>query len=171
MSKNEEEKDFIRVMDTNDLELVFSWRNHPDISSYMLTQHSITREEHQLWFERATESIDKQLLIYERNGIPSGFVSFTNTFQGGVSDWGFYTAPGATKGTGLRLGNAALSYGFNSIGLHKVCGQVVVTNDASVRMHCKLGFREEGVLRDQFKSKSGYINLICFGLIHNEWLF
>jgi UDP-4-amino-4,6-dideoxy-N-acetyl-beta-L-altrosamine N-acetyltransferase len=157
-------------MTADDLEMVFVWRNHPEISRHMLTQHSISLAEHKQWFERVSQSPSKQLLVYEQGGTPMGFVSFTGAAPEGVADWGFYAAPNAPKGTGLKLGRAALNYVFNAIGLHKICGQVVASNDASIHMHRKLGFREEGVLREQHKVGAGYVSLICFGLLHDEWL-
>jgi UDP-4-amino-4,6-dideoxy-N-acetyl-beta-L-altrosamine N-acetyltransferase len=157
-------------MTVDDLEIIFSWRNHPEISRNMLSQHSISLDEHKQWFERASQSPSKQLLVYEQGGTPMGFVSFKGVAPEGAADWGFYAAPNAPKGTGFKLGRAALNYGFNVFRLHKVCGQVVASNDASMQLHLKLGFRQEGVLREQHKAGAVYVSLICFGLLHDEWL-
>lgn len=41
----------IRPMVYADLERVLAWRNHPDVRRYMYTQHEITLDEHQRWYE------------------------------------------------------------------------------------------------------------------------
>jgi UDP-4-amino-4,6-dideoxy-N-acetyl-beta-L-altrosamine N-acetyltransferase len=159
----------VRPMTSDDLDLVFQWRNHPKIRHEMLTQHEIVFEEHRVWFNRVSADPRKCVLIYEENGIRKGFVQFTNAQAGEVSDWGFYTAPDATKGTGQKLGNAALDYAFEKLKLHKVCGQAIASNKASIKFHLKLGFTQEGILREQVHGMLDYQDLICFGILEREW--
>jgi len=170
MLESDSDTGLVRPMTADDLEMVFVWRNHPDIKRYMLTRRHIALDEHKQWFARALQSSSKQLMVYEQRGTPMGFVSFTGVAPEGAADWGFYAAPNAPKGTGFKLGRAALNYGFNVFRLHKICGQVVASNDASMHMHRKLGFREEGVLREQHMVGDVHVSLICFGLLHDEWL-
>ena len=169
MLESHSDKGLVRSMTPDDLEMVFVWRNHPEITQYMLTQHNISLEEHKQWYARASQSPSKHLLVYELEGTPMGFVSFTGNSIDRVADWGFYSAPNAPKGTGLKLGRAALNYAFDVIALHKVYGQVVASNHASIKMHLKLGFREQGVLREEQKVSDDYVRLVCFGILHNEW--
>ena len=86
------------------------------------------------------------------------------------ADSGFYTSPNAPKGTGKSLGFHALSYGFNDLYLNKVCGQALSSNIASINFHLKLGFSQEGILRDQYKQDTAYQDIICFGLLQKDWL-
>jgi UDP-4-amino-4,6-dideoxy-N-acetyl-beta-L-altrosamine N-acetyltransferase len=159
----------VRRMDRQDLPQVLAWRNRPEIRRHMLTQHEITLEEHTRWFESASKDPARHLLIAETTEGPLGFVQFTGGTPGGVCDWGFYAAPGAWPGTGSRLGTAALDFAFGELAVHKVCGQALAGNAASTRMHLKLGFREEGILRQQRRVGNTYLDLICFGLLRDEW--
>lgn len=159
----------VRSMTERDLGVVFSWRNHPDVRRYMYTQHEISWEEHSAWFERSTNNPLKHLLIYEENTQPLGFINFTESATGRVADWGFYLAPHAARGTGARLGFSALNYGFHTLRLHKVCGQVIAHNERSIAFHRRLGFKQEGVLRDQYYDGQRYLAVYCFGLICREW--
>jgi len=158
------------MMARGDLDLVRGWRNHPDIRQFMLTRHEITPEEHQRWFERVSRDPDKHLLIFEQEGEPLGFVHFSGKVASGSVDWGFYTSPTAPKGTGRKLGMAALDYAFCTIGCHKVCGQALAFNTASIGFHLAMGFQQEGVLRQQSRIGDDYHDLICFGLLRQEWL-
>ena len=159
----------IRPMVCADLELVLTWRNHPDIRRYMYTQHEITLAEHQRWFERTLPDPKKHLLVFETNHQPLGFVNFNETGVGGIADWGFYAAPDAPKGSGRQLGRAALNHAFTQLKLHKICGQALAYNERSIQFHQTLGFQQEGILRDQHFDGERHHHVICFGLLGHEW--
>lgn len=159
----------IRPMVYADLTLVLTWRNHPDVRRYMYTQHEITLDEHQSWFERSLLDSKKHLLIFEVDHQPLGFVNFNERENGGIVDWGFYAAPDAPKGSGRQLGRAALSHAFTQLKLHKVSAQALAYNERSIQFHQSLGFQQEGILRDQHFDGEHYYNVICFGLLCHEW--
>jgi UDP-4-amino-4,6-dideoxy-N-acetyl-beta-L-altrosamine N-acetyltransferase len=149
--------------------MVLAWRNHPAVSGFMLTQHEISLEEHRRWFARVQFDKTRQQLIVMDGTAPLGFVQLNSVSQGGIADWGFYVRPDAPKGGGTMLGQAALMHGFNVLGLHKVCGQAIESNSASIAFHQKMGFIEEGRLRDQQRIGEQYHTLVCFGLLAKEW--
>lgn len=159
----------IRALTHADLETVLAWRNYPDIRSCMFTRHEITLDEHRKWFDRASTDETKRLLIVEEQGLPIGYVQFAGVAPGAVSDWGFYAAPDAPSGAGSKLGAMALRFAFDTLQLHKVCGQALSFNDASIRFHRKLGFKDEGLLREQHRLGDGYVDVLCFGLLRREW--
>lgn len=160
----------VRRMTSADLEMVLSWRNHPEVRCHMYTQHEISMDEHQRWFELSSQDPRKHLLIYEVAGVPRGFINFTQTSQGGIAEWGFYVSPGTSKGSGRELGRTALQHAFGELQLHKVCGQALEENERSIGMHIALGFRQEGVLREQHFDGKRYHDIVCFGLLSREWL-
>lgn len=160
----------IRTMEERDVLDVLSWRNHPDIRKCMITQHEISLDEHLDWFGRASTDATKRLLIVEDEQKIFGYVYFNGASLGGVADWGFYTAPNSAKGSGRKLGFAALDFAFFELGVHKICGQVLACNEASLGFHRMLGFQQEGILRDQYKIDENYYAAICFGLLQHEWL-
>lgn len=159
----------VRPVDAADLEQMLVWRNQPQVRSYMLTQHEISFAEHKQWFERNSQDPMHRLLIVEEAGLPLGFVGFSGVHIGAIAAWGFYATPDAAKGAGTKIGSTALEFAFNTLALHKVCGQALAFNEASIRMHQKFGFRQEGVLRQQHKMADGYHDIICFGLLKDEW--
>jgi UDP-4-amino-4,6-dideoxy-N-acetyl-beta-L-altrosamine N-acetyltransferase len=169
----------LRPMVCADLERVLSWRNHPDVRRFMYARGLISGEQHQRWFEEASDNPGKRLLIFESSHGPAGLVNFSVARSsgsaavlslGGIADWGFYAAPAAPKGTGRRLGAAALDFAFEQLCLHKVCGEALATNARSIRLHESLGFRSEGIRRDQYHDGDNYQNVACFGILKDEWL-
>lgn len=159
----------VRPMTEGDLERVLSWRNHQKIRSFMYSQHEISRDEHLLWFARASQDPKRHLLMFEIEGSPFGFINIHQVASGGIADWGFYAAPDAPKGTGRALGQAALRYAFKAAGLHKLCGQALAFNERSIHLHLSLLFQREGVMRQQHFDGRQYHDVVCFGLLANEW--
>lgn len=165
--------DTLQPLRADDLATVRAWRNHPDVRRHMFSTHEITAAEHQQWFTRQQADPARRLWLFRRGGQPMGFVHFSGVAPGGVAEWGFYAAPGAPKGTGRALGQAALARAFGTEQLHKVCGQVLASNTASLAFHRRLGFAEEGLLRQQHRSDgpgvAHYHDVHCFGLLRADW--
>lgn len=159
----------IRPVVHADLPILLTWRNHPDVRQFMLSQHEISLKEHLQWFASVSIDPSRKLMIIEDTTQPIGFVQFSNVADGGIADWGFYTRPGAKKGTGRELGLIALNYAFQSLKVHKVCGRAIESNKSSIILHKRLGFSNEGILRDQQRIGCTYHSLFCFGLLAWEW--
>lgn len=160
----------VRPAHRDDLPMLLSWRNHPDVRLFMFSQHEIGFDEHAAWFARASQDTTRSLLVIEDQDQPLGYVQFANVTPGGIADWGFYVRPDAPRGSGRKLGRAALDHAFAVLRLHKVCGQAIASNGASIALHQKLHFLQEGVLRDQQRIEGAYHSLVCFGLLKHEWL-
>jgi len=160
----------LRAMQHDDLEMVRSWRNHPDVRCHMLTQHEISAEEHTQWFKRIEQDPQRHVVLVYEQQQPLGLVHFTPVNPHGVVDWGFYLTPQAPKGSGSKLAHKALDYAFTQQGWHKVCGQVISINAASRRFHLKMGFTLEGVWRQQVLIKQEWLSLWCYGLLAADWI-
>lgn len=159
----------IRLMTYSDLALVLAWRNHPDVRRYMYTQHEIDSTEHLKWFERCLPNPQKHLLIFEVAHQSLGFVSLNEVERAAVAEWGFYVAPGAPKGSGRQLGNAALNYAFSKLKLKKIKGEALAYNQRSIQFHKALGFQEEDVLRNHHFDGERYHHVIQLGLLRDNW--
>lgn len=159
----------LRPMTEDDLELVLKWRNAPPVRSFMLTQQEISLDDHRVWFASASRNSARALLVFEVGGEPLGHMNFKIDLSDEIADWGFYAAPDAPKGTGRAMGSKALEYGFTTLRLHKICGQVLGFNTASRKMHETLGFRREGILREQKQMNGVWRDLVCYGLLAQEW--
>jgi UDP-4-amino-4,6-dideoxy-N-acetyl-beta-L-altrosamine N-acetyltransferase len=159
----------LREMQQDDLELVRSWRNHPDVRCHMLTQHEISAEEHSKWFHALKQDSQRHVVLVHEQQQPLGLAHFTPVNPHGVVDWGFYLTPQAPQGSGSKLARKALEFAFKQQGWHKVCGQVISINAASRRFHLKLGFTLEGVMRQQAFIADEWLSLWCYGLLASDW--
>ncbi len=156
-------------MRESDLETVLRWRNHPAVRKCMLSQHEISMAEHRGWFERSAKYGTRALLVVEEDGLMMGCVVFSNVSCAGTADWSFYVDPDSFAGTGRKVCEAALDFAFRELQIHKVSGQVLDFNEASIHTHLRLGFTQEGVLREHHLIDGKHLDLIVFGLLSFEW--
>ena len=81
----------LRPMTDNDLEIVLKWRNLPEVREMMFTQHEISWNEHQAWWNKVKQDQTKCWLIYSCNSVDVGVVYFYDIDkQNNCGDWGFY---------------------------------------------------------------------------------
>lgn len=156
-------------MSESDLTLVLAWRNHESVRKFMFSQEVITFEKHKEWFEGANMSPLHKLFIYEDSGMSAGFVQMKETdAQSHVYEWGFYISPDAAKGTGTKMLQAGIKQAFYCENALKLYGEVLDFNHASIKLHDKLGFTKEGILRKHAFVKHAYHDVHCFGLLRDE---
>ena len=141
----------LRNMETHDLSMVLSWRNHENVRKYMYTQSKISEEEHAKWWQTVKRTKDCKYLIYEADGIPLGVISFNAiNLMHKRSTWAFYASSDAPKGSGSKMEFLALNYAFGTLLLRKLSCEVLSYNSSVISMHKKFGFEEEGRFLSHF---------------------
>jgi RimJ/RimL family protein N-acetyltransferase len=64
---------------------------------------------------------------------------------------------------------ALIAYGFGALELHRIEADVDPRNEASVRSLLRLGFRQEGLLRQRWIVEGEVSDSALFGLLRAEW--
>ncbi len=73
------------------------------------------------------------------------------------------------KGIMTEAMTAALDYGFGAMGLNRVEVLTDPRNEASKALVRRLGFRQEGVLREDTFFHGRFLDDVCFSLLAREW--
>ncbi len=73
------------------------------------------------------------------------------------------------KGLGRRVTQAVVDWGFEQLNLHKVSLSVLAFNRRAISLYHSLGFRQEGVLRDEQFRSGRYHDLVLMSLLDKEW--
>jgi RimJ/RimL family protein N-acetyltransferase len=73
------------------------------------------------------------------------------------------------KGFGTAAIHAVISRGFGELGLHKLWLMVFRSNERGQRLYGRIGFAEEGVLRDEYFHDGAWHDMVRMSLLANEW--
>src|SRR3972149_4277334 len=154
----------LRPLLEEDLRKVLEWRNSERVRAFMYTDHVISWEEHCAWYGRVKESEAAEVLISEHLGKPAGLVNFSDiNLAHSRCLWGFYLGErNLPRGSGTVMGLLALDYIFEERGARKVSGEVLDTNAASRRFFRRLGFQEEGRLRQHVLKNGRLADVIIY---------
>lgn len=162
----------LRDVTSSDAKQILHWRNLPDVRRYMYTSHVISPEEHERWFARISTDRSRRYWIiqWDGNDVGLGTLSDINAHHGRC-EYSSYLADGNTRGKGV--GTAAefriLEYAFGELGVRKVCCGVLSFNTAGADVHKRLGFVEEGRLRQHILSDGKPVDVVLLGLLREEW--
>jgi len=72
-------------------------------------------------------------------------------------------------GFGTDAMRLALNYAFNLLGLNRVSYHIPVPNEAALHAYRKIGFQEEGRLREAVYRDGEYHDLIVLGILAADW--
>lgn len=168
---SEGDGDRLRPISEADLAQVLEWRNAPQVRAFMYTSREISQAEHLAWFERLQHDASRCTWIFEADGEPMGVVNLTRIDAAThEAHWGFYVRPGAPKGSGARLGRLALAQAFGQLALARLIGEVLASNEASLRFHRKLGFEHERVLTGHHHDGTTAHDVHVFSMTRAAWL-
>jgi ribosomal-protein-serine acetyltransferase len=132
-----------------------------------------TVDDQRTWIERAIASEhDREANgIWLRSGDVAGTVGLTvNPLENG-GEIGYWLGS-SFEGRGLvtRASAALLDHAFDRIGLHRVTIRAAVPNDRSRAVAERLGFTQEGVLREAGLVNTGERHdLVVYGMLAREW--
>lgn len=160
----------IRKLEAKDLTSILEWRNHNDIRKWMVNTSIINYEDHLEWFMRNQNRSDRHFFVFEYQEQLEGYVSLHQIENSTAYEWGFYVRPDTKKGMGFLLGEVSLDFAFRQLNIAKIFGQVLSFNQRSIKFHQKLGFVQEGVLKNHFKDERGEFDVFQFGLLQSEWV-
>lgn len=163
----------LRPVDASDRERLLTWRNSPQVAAFMYSDHRITREEHDRWFDGLAGNPRRRDWIVLLDGAPVGLTSLVDidTTQGRGTIARYLAEEGAR---GLGLGGFAefkiADHAFGPLGLRKLWSEVLATNQAALASHLSSGFQQEALLRAHVVKQGRPEDVIGLGLLAQEWL-
>ena len=73
------------------------------------------------------------------------------------------------KGVATRVVVLMIKYCFEELNLHCLTANVIERNSSSRKLFEKLGFSQDGILRDRVYKNGGYHNVIAYSLLKDEF--
>lgn len=162
----------LHPVEEEDLDFLHRLVNDPDVrrSLGMFSPHN--RKSGEQWLEQAAEEDDGVHLVVVADDDPVGAINLDRRdhWDAVVGTVSYYVAP-AAQGNGYATDalRTVCRYAFAERGFDKLAGHVFVTNDASRHVLEKVGFREEGVHRDEGFLGGELVDVAYLGLLPDEF--
>lgn len=172
---DEEKRVYLRALEPEDYKTSISWRNDDEINSMLGGMKRFVSEAYEAkWVDDAIfHSRDVRLAVcLKENDLYIGNVYMTDIDErnqscvshvliGDKRYWG--------RGIATEAYRLALEYMFNERNIHRVMAIVLENNIASLKMHQKVGYQIEGLMRDSVYKDGKWQNQYILGLLRDEY--
>ncbi len=171
-------KIILRPLKMEDLEKTHEWRNNLELIK--LTQgirFPKTLEMDREWFQNALNDKSNRNVYFGIDEIETGdfvgIIQLNNIdYISGTAIWGFIIGDKKKQGKGysVEAPNLLFNYAFNVLNLRKIYGYPIAYNDATLKMHQKIGgFVTEGKLKDQVYFDGEYHDVLILSLFKEDY--
>ena len=165
------ERVVLRPLASTDLRRCVKWFSDPQVIHFLGRNASITLAEEEKWFRDYERRMDEQIFAIEVEGQHIGNLGLHKIDRthrkaevgiviGEPTFW--------SRGHGSDAMRVALRYGFEVLGLNKISLEVLEYNTRALRTYERLGFRREGVHREDIYKDGRFVNVLRMSLLARE---
>ncbi len=165
------EKITLRALEDRDLEHLRGWRNHPDLMKYHFSDLPVSEADQRRWYHNYSGNSGTIVFIIENEEQAQvGYTILKNVdHKNRQAEIGLYLDPTQQgKGYGKDAFLCLMRYGFHELNLHRVYLEVFAFNTKAIVLYEKLGFKEEGRLREAFFSQNRYHDIVVMSVLETE---
>jgi RimJ/RimL family protein N-acetyltransferase len=174
------EKVLLRPLQRSDIANFLKWFNDVEVTQYLNFYLPMTEMAEEKWIEDAASRTQAGTGVYfiieaiegdSTKPIGSIGLAGINPKDHGASFgitigekdyWG--------NGYGTEATRLILDYGFQQLNLHRISSSAFAFNERSIRLHKKVGFKEEGRRREAIFKNGQFHDLVMFGILRGEWM-
>jgi RimJ/RimL family protein N-acetyltransferase len=169
------EKVRLRAFREDDLKNSVAWLNNPTVTRYLLNMRPWSLVEEKAWLDRVMKNEDPSsaTFVIETNdgeyvgsaGLmhidPRNRAAEAGIVIGRPEEWG--------RGQGTDAMKTLLKHGFEELNLHRIALRVYTFNERAIRSYQKLGFVEEGRLRQAMFRHGAWHDVILMAILADEY--
>jgi RimJ/RimL family protein N-acetyltransferase len=161
-----EEKISFRHLIKRDIPLLNEIRNEC-AKEYLHDSRTFTVEESVEWFEKTKPDF----WAIELNSKMIGYFRLSNYSE---ANHNLYVGADLHKehrgrGFAYQAYIQFIPFLFKEYDLHKISLEVLATNERAFNLYKKIGFKVEGIKREEVLKEGQYINSIVMSILKNEW--
>jgi RimJ/RimL family protein N-acetyltransferase len=167
-------KVYLRPFSRDDLPYIQKWSSDAELRRMIGEVAPMSRAETEKWYKELLGDKDRiwfVIVLKEGDrvigeaGLLRMFRPWRNTDMtiiiGEEDAWG--------KGYGTEVGRLLLDYAFRRLGFHRISVGVVGFNKRALRFWESLGFKKEGVERDEYYYNNEYSDGIMMSILEDEF--
>ncbi|NMH77125.1 GNAT family N-acetyltransferase [Pseudonocardia xinjiangensis] len=174
MGARQEARIRLRAMEPGDADDLWRWNHDPDVMRWMNDGYGSSLAQTRRRMESREPNsyrdvlfgvevvADRKLIgiVRLRDAEPELGCAELDIYLGEKSYWG--------QGYATEAMRAMCRYGFDKMRLHRIFLSVVAENHAARHVYEKVGFVEEGRLREAFRRDGTWYDMVVMGLLEGE---
>ncbi len=166
----------LRQYNLNDVDDIVEGLNNLNVTRWLAgAPYPYTQEDAEVFINRSINDklYNFAVVLKSENKVIGGTqLTNINTINGTAGGGIWINEKYWGKGYGTEAFGARIKYAFEVLGLRRLENGYFKGNESSHKMQLKFGYKDEGVRRQRFVSKStGNIEDECItGLLKNEWI-
>lgn len=162
----------IRKFDKTDIANKVNWINDPRNNSFLHYDIPLEIEKTEAWFEGNKNRTDRYDAVIEADGKPVGLIGLLCIDQKNKKSE-YYVTIGEQDYLGRGVASSAskllLEYAFVELGLERVYLYTEVDNVDAIRLYERIGFKREGVLKNDLFSKGRFVDRYLYAITKKEF--
>lgn len=158
-------------MNQEEARMVLRWRNNDEVRKWMYRETPITAEEHKDFLASLKTDPRNFYYLVKEGERYLGVINLTRLdYANRHAYLGIYRNPEEEIiHTGTKLGRILLTLAFDIAGLHTLKLEVIEDNERAIHLYKKMGFVEEGRLREFVFRDGKWKDVIIMGMTEEEY--
>jgi UDP-4-amino-4,6-dideoxy-N-acetyl-beta-L-altrosamine N-acetyltransferase len=152
-----------------------TWRNNPEIRKYFREHREITQQMQANWYKNRVHNSDNSQYDFEIHDQDTGthighcglyyidWIARKAEFSIYIGDMDY-----RGKGIGSDALKTLIKYGFEELNLNKIWCEVY-SNNKAINIYRKIGFVDEGILRQNAVKNGKYVDSYVLSMLKSEW--
>jgi len=167
----------LRAIERTDLERYVEWFNDPEVTQHLMRHLPLSLAAEERWFENLQSQAEESrpLAVEAKDGD-----QWVHIGGGGLHDIDWQSRRAEVgiaigdkrywnRGFGTDTIRALLRHGFECLNLHRIYLRVFEDNERAIAVYGRLGFKEEGRLREHSYRGGEYRDMLFMGILRSEW--
>jgi RimJ/RimL family protein N-acetyltransferase len=167
-------KVYLRPLDREDAPVLVTWFNDPEVTRTLRRYLPLALREEQDFIEKLGQNehnLAVGIALRDSDRLIGGTGFHEMDFRNRHASFGILIGEKAEWGKGYGTEATALmvGYAFETLNLNRVWLHVYEHNPKAMRAYEKVGFRREGVLRQDCYREGRYWDTIVMAILREEW--
>lgn len=168
---------YLVALEKDDLKVLMNWRNNVQLRRNFREYRELNLELQEKWYRESVQNNPSVLMFCIRRLSDNEFLGCCGlTYIHSVyrhADLSLYIGWKDTyiddEGYAREACMLLLDYGFNDLGLNKVWTEIYVFDDKKKKLYDSLGFKVDGVLRENYFHAGRFWDSYILSLLAREW--
>lgn len=166
----------LRPLALSDTDNIVKWRNSQFVKNNLFSQSDLTAEQHINYFNNVVSKGKCYQFIIEAK-IETEILDIGTTFIKNIDlenkkgEFGIFIGEEKARGKGCAKSaiKEILKFAFNNLYLNRCYLEVIANNERAIRLYEEVGFRKEGLLKQDYMRNGQYYDVIIMGLLKEDY--